>query len=376
MAQWDLAEIRQKVRNVSGRLSVDEMSNDEIVEYINRYVQYEFPAEVKLDRNYSYYEFNTVANQATYTVSEDYTNFDPKAYIDNIDLAFYSEPDKFEANNPYNITRVQPWAPFSTSISGFTNANPGVISVASTTGLVAGNTITVTEVTETGGGTSLNGTYTIASVTSNTITVTTDTSAYATYSSGGIVSLNITGYSTTLTGIPIRSGTVIVEDGVEVFTDNGSGTLTGDQGGTGSINYLTGVLSVTFNTAPVTGVDINVSYEQYQAGRPRAVLLFNNQFELYPIPDKVYRFRCKGWSIQTVTSTAGVLASSFSNPSDRPLKDQWGPAIAYGAARRIHSDYGEMDAYAEVTALYKEQINYVLKRTHNQLLVSRSQPMF
>jgi len=300
MAQWDLAQIRQKVRNVSGRLSIDEMSNDEVLEYINRYVQYEFPAEVKLDRNYSYYEFNTVANQATYTVSEDYTNFDPRAWVDNIDLDWYAEPDRFETNNPYNITRVEPW-------------------------------------------------------TANSATA---------------------GFNTTLGGIPVRAGSVIVEDGVEVFTDNGSGTLTGDQGGTGSINYLTGVLNVTFNTAPVTGVDINVSYEQYQAGRPQAVLLFNNQFELYPIPDKVYRFRCKGWSIQTVTSTAGVLSSSFSSTSDRPLKDQWGPAIAYGAARRIHSDYGEMDAYAEVSALYKEQINYVLKRTHNQLMVSRSQPMF
>lgn len=37
---------------------------------------------------------------------------------------------------------------------------------------------------------------------------------------------------------------------VESFTDNYDGTLTGDAGGTGTINYMTGAISITFNTAP------------------------------------------------------------------------------------------------------------------------------
>lgn len=39
-------------------------------------------------------------------------------------------------------------------------------------------------------------------------------------------------------------------DGTESFTDNGDGTLTGSAGGTGTINYTTGVYALTFNGTP------------------------------------------------------------------------------------------------------------------------------
>lgn len=44
---------------------------------------------------------------------------------------------------------------------------------------------------------------------------------------------------------------VTMTDTLETFVDNRSGTLVGSLGGTGTINYATGVYSITFNTAPV-----------------------------------------------------------------------------------------------------------------------------
>jgi len=55
---------------------------------------------------------------------------------------------------------------------------------------------------------------------------------------------------------------VIITDGTETFIDDRNGTLVGDQGGTGTINYATGAYSVTFNTAPTTGTD-NVTGDYY-----------------------------------------------------------------------------------------------------------------
>lgn len=52
-------------------------------------------------------------------------------------------------------------------------------------------------------------------------------------------------------GMAVLPGSVVVADSVETFTDNGDGTLTGDATGTGTVNYATGVVSATFNTAPV-----------------------------------------------------------------------------------------------------------------------------
>jgi len=302
MAQWTLADIRKKARQVSGRLSLSELSNNQLDDIINQFVQFEFPAEVKLDRNYSFYEFNTTVNTQSYTLPETYTNFDPEAKIDNKTLKFYSDPDKFDAENHQNISR---------------------------------------KVIGTG---------------DDSTTAFSDTLGNGNF--------------------PIESGSVIVDDTVEVFTDNSDGTLTGDQGGSGTINYTTGAVSVTFNTAPTDGTNIEASWKAFQPGQPVSVLQFNNQFTFYPVPDRTYRFKIKAWSINTVQYSSGNVSSSFTSATDRPLKDQWGPAIAYGSARRIHADFGELDAYKQVTALYKEQIAYILRRTHQDLLDVRAMPKF
>lgn len=49
--------------------------------------------------------------------------------------------------------------------------------------------------------------------------------------------------------------------GVETFTDNYDGSLTGSRGGTGTINYVTGAYDITFHTAVVSGDVIATSYQ-------------------------------------------------------------------------------------------------------------------
>jgi len=301
MAEWNLSEIRQKTRQVSGRLSVTELGNAQIDEYINKYFQFEFPAEVKLNRNYTLHEFNTEANVQDYNFPANFTNFVPEATIDRRDLIFYQEPDKFYKENPENVQRFSTWT---------------------------GDGVTV---------------------------------AFS---------------NTFANNIPILAGSVIVDDTVEVFSDDGAGILTGDQGGTGTVNYTTGAIAVTFNTAPASGQVIQASFIQYRPGQPTSVLMFNNIFRFFPIPDRAYRFRTKAWSLLYVKPVTGANKTLFEFADDKPLQEEWGPAIAYGAARRIASDFGEIDRYGEITSLYKEQINYILTRTHIDLESTRALPMF
>ena len=54
---------------------------------------------------------------------------------------------------------------------------------------------------------------------------------------------------------------ITVTDGTETFTDNFDGTLTGDAGGTGTINYMTGAISVTFNAAVTNSTNITVNHQ-------------------------------------------------------------------------------------------------------------------
>jgi len=69
-----------------------------------------------------------------------------------------------------------------------------------------------------------------------------------------------TSFSATLANTPVKPGSVTVTDGTETFTDNGDGTLTGSAGGSGTINYVTGAISVTFAAAPASGASITVDY--------------------------------------------------------------------------------------------------------------------
>lgn len=70
------------------------------------------------------------------------------------------------------------------------------------------------------------------------------------------VTFNHTAANTLLVG---RS--IAVTDGVETFTDDGNGVLTGDAGGTGTVVYTTGACSVTFAVAPGGGTPITMDYK-------------------------------------------------------------------------------------------------------------------
>lgn len=87
------------------------------------------------------------------------------------------------------FTPLSESALFGAQISGFTAANPGVItaSYVARSGIVAGDTIVVVGVADDGSATSLNGEYTVASVTATTITTATNTTSYSAYVSGGYV---------------------------------------------------------------------------------------------------------------------------------------------------------------------------------------------
>lgn len=74
------------------------------------------------------------------------------------------------------------------------------------------------------------------------------------------------GKSFTVTLGSIVPGTLSISDGVEAFTDDGFGTLTGDANGSGKVDYATGRCAVTFNAAPAEGVEVSASATYTPAG--------------------------------------------------------------------------------------------------------------
>lgn len=106
----------------------------------------------------------------------------PSASVIDVDAGTYTSSN--------GVTPLSQNAIFGATVSNFTSANPGVITATNiaAVGIVAGDTIKVTDIAESGAGTSKNGTFTVASVTATTITLNENTTGYKTYVSGGYVS--------------------------------------------------------------------------------------------------------------------------------------------------------------------------------------------
>jgi len=104
--------------------------------------------------------------------------------------ASYILVDSGAYTNTNGFTPLAQSTAVGATISGFTNANPGVITVNDTGvfGFAAGDTIKVSGVADDATGTlSLNNTFTVASITATTITLVENTSVtgYSVWVSGG-----------------------------------------------------------------------------------------------------------------------------------------------------------------------------------------------
>ena len=71
-------------------------------------------------------------------------------------------------------------------------------------------------------------------------------------------------FTDTLVNPYVVGRSISATDGTETFTDNGNGVLEGSAGGTGTINYSTGAISLTFNAAPANLQAITCSYDYEQ----------------------------------------------------------------------------------------------------------------
>jgi hypothetical protein len=135
-----------------------------------------------------------------------------------------------------------------------------------------------------------------------------------------------------LSFLPVRKNTITVTDGVETFTDDGAGTLTGDAAGTGTIDYVTGAISVTFNAAPAAGANVDAAYEYDMEANtqiPEVDLLLTSS----PVIARPRKLRSR-WSMEAAanlrtvhgldaeTELSAVLAEELKFEIDREIIDQ------------------------------------------------------
>jgi hypothetical protein len=117
-------------------------------------------------------------------------------------------------------------------------------------------------------------------VSGNTIVVTDEV-----LGTGNSASLS---FNFTLANKPVTVGSFTLTDGVETFTADTLGNMTGDLGGSGTIMYLNGDLAVNFNSPVISGSQITASYISNNIGEAINDYTLSSIWEPIPFNDVDY----------------------------------------------------------------------------------------
>lgn len=304
MANWTWADIRQKIRNTTGRPDTSMMSDAKILDYANKFYQFVLPKELKINWGYTYYQFFTEANVDQYLgPTTGFQTLNPQVWADGFPIDWYLSPDLFYQDYPQQVNKL---------------------------------------VVATGDG--------------SQTTFPFSTSAF-----------------------PILAGSLYVTDGTQVAQDNGTGGFLSPASGT--IDYSTGAVNVTFAVAPALNSTIEVTSSTYLPNQPRAILYFQSQllanatqtardntnvFVIRPVPDDVYLIKMQGIQIPP----------PFINDTDVPFRTDLGPLIAYGASLEIFADFNQMDQYEQIQTQFNRYKDVSMQDTYEEYLYQRSVPAF
>ncbi len=133
-----------------------------------------------------------------------------------------------------------------------------------------------------------------------------------------------------------------------------------------TISYLTGVANVTFPVAIPAGNNITAQCYFFQTGLPRSVLFYNNVLTLRVPPALQY----------VVELDAYLSPAAFLNTQSAIPFGYMAEYIARGAARKILSDTLDEEQFNFYEKLFVEQRNLVWKRSQRIWTSNRTQTIY
>lgn len=322
MADSTLAAIRTKVRVLTRSLSEFQLTTAAIDEYINTFFLYDVPEHLRLfnlkttftfyTRPYvDVYAESTIVTDPLYQFNQRYISVHEPVYIGGYQVYFAESRTQFFGIYPLtnNIASI------GTAGDGVTLAFSGTINVV--------------------GGCLIRNNVLFSSKDAN---------------QNGLAMIDY----------PI-SATI-----GNLYVPGGAPTSTVVQDVNNFINYVTGAFTVTFTAAPAAGIAINSQTIPVQPSLPQALLFYDGQFTLRPVPDQVYPVQMEVY----------MRPTELLNASDTPELQEWWQYVAYGAARKVFQDRMDMDSLAMVEPEYRKQELLVQRRTIVQQTSQRAATIY
>jgi hypothetical protein len=253
MALNDFDYIKGKIRRVTGRPSINQLTDADLIDYINSFLVYDFPLHTRLIYNRQVYSIQLVPRVGVYSIASiknEYSNFEPPAYIDGLPIQYSQNEQSFYSLYPRLKYSVN-WA------TGSGIAGPYA------------------------------GSYSYTPITPTTVVISA-------VDAGG-------------------NSLLALDDGVGSFTDQLGAPIVGSTINylTGA------VAGITFTNVIPVGNKIYMSANNYILGKPFTVLYFNNSFHFYPFPDRAYTFDIVAYpNLAATTASGGSLFPDLNQWAD------------------------------------------------------------
>ena len=358
-----LNDVITYVRRIVKTPSNASLSDDLIIDYINRFYIMDMDARIQLFDLKSNYQFVSTPgvtdyNMPLYSVHPHagqtqpgpqvisyypvYQGFEAPCYVNGIQVPFYTQRTVFYNTWPWYLQTLAPAAQGNGTSTTFTvtlpffPAIPGHVDIS---GIIASKSVIDPIV-----GTTFNTSVPFTSITPGVFITALDSSnnLMKVYDSGQFTSANQqVGY---------------------LFYVNASNVLVD----AGTVNYSTGSVTVTFPNAPAASANIDTQCYFFQQGIPRSILFYNNVIKILPPPSIPYVVDLTGY-----LSPAAFLATSASI-----TYAYMSEYIARGAARKILSDTGDIEQLQLYEPFFREQEMLVWKRSQRQFTASRTATIF
>lgn len=338
-----LQDIIVKFRKLTVTGNTLQITDSQIIDYINSFYLYDFPAQFRSLKLKDLYFFNTQRGIDTYPFdSEHYTTIESPCYCMNREIKLFQ-------NNPWNFYGANYNWQFQ---QNFANGN-------GTDGPYTG-TVQSTPV--------------LRSVNNNPrvqTTLNSNANFITSPSKPSFPETNISRVQNVLITANVGLGNTLN------VTDDGNGTLIGDVNtlATNTINYDTGAIQLTFSAAVPGGENIQIQYNPQKLSIPLSILFYQNQFTLRPVPDRGYTI-----SLVAYRTPSQVLLGTMDpdNPvlTGQAEQNEWWECLAFGAAKKFYEDKLDPDGIMLMEKSLKERYDVAETRTYAQLGKQRASTIY
>lgn len=303
--------MRRKVRRLTASASESALATIDIDRGLNTFINQDFPYAIKLDAMRSVYTFFTEPYRDRYPLDINYNQgVRAPAYVEGIQSSFYKDRQQFNMVWPRFPTLFKPISGDGTTLTfNFTIPGPFLSK----------------EVVL--GGIDKNGTP---------ITVNDD-------GNGNLLFEVPNSQISVPTALTVAPG---------MFNQNTANPGQYTKTIIGSVNYVTGIFSITFPIAPIAGQQMTLWVSQYMTGRPLSILFWNNEFIIRPVPKLIHKIE-----VETFLTPVQFMLST-----DVPILTQWWQYIAYGCAMEILRERQDMAGVEALREGFERQEALVLER--------------